>query len=81
MITEKSVEAAKDLNTQLMFPIHWGTFSLSYHDWFEPINLAVKYAEEKSVLLATPKIGQTISLGAALSNEMWWKPLETEIPE
>jgi len=41
----------------------------------------VKYAEEKNVLLATPKIGQTISLGTALSNEMWWKPLETEIAE
>ena len=76
MITERSLEAAKDLNSVMMFPIHWGTFSLSYHDWFEPINLAIKYAEEKSVPLVTPKLGQTISSDTEINNEMWWKPLE-----
>ncbi len=78
MYTENSIEAAKDLNTVIMFPIHWGTFVLSYHDWFEPINLAVRYAEEKNVLLVTPKLGQTISLSDTVRNEMWWKALETE---
>lgn len=81
MVTERSVEAAKDLNTRMMFPIHWGTFSLSYHDWFEPINLAVNHAKEKNVVLITPKLGQTIRFGDEISNEMWWKPLETESPE
>lgn len=76
MVTEKSVEAAKDLNAQVMFPIHWGTFSLSYHDWFEPINLAVRHALEKNVVLTTPKLGETISHNESINNEMWWKSLE-----
>ena len=76
MITENSVNAARDLNTSLMFPIHWGTFQLSYHDWFEPINLAVMYAEERNVKLVTPKLGQTITYGDSIRNEMWWKSLE-----
>ena len=78
MHTEHSVQAAKDLNTQMIFPIHGGTFQLSYHDWFEPINLAVKYAGEQDVPLVTPKLGQTISPDDSLVSEMWWKPLEAE---
>ncbi|RNC80083.1 MAG: hypothetical protein ED557_13225 [Balneola sp.] len=78
MPTERSVEAARDLNSKIMFPIHWGTFSLSYHDWFEPINLAVQYAREKEVVLVTPKLGETINADSTITNEQWWKPLELE---
>ncbi|MEM7185232.1 MAG: MBL fold metallo-hydrolase [Bacteroidota bacterium] len=77
MYTEQSVEAAKDLDVALMFPIHWGTFDLSNHDWFEPINLAVQYSKQQQVPLVTPKLGQTVSFGRPFVNESWWKELET----
>lgn len=76
MHTEKSVMAAKDLNVKMMFPIHWGTFALSYHDWFEPINLAVKYAGKYRMNLVTPKLGQSIDPEQPILKENWWKPLE-----
>lgn len=78
MHTEYSVQAAKDVKANIMFPIHWGTFALSYHDWFEPINLAVRYAKAENVTLVTPKLGQTISVGEKVENEMWWKALEPQ---
>ncbi len=78
MHTEKSVQATKDINAQLLFPIHWGTFNLSNHDWFEPINLAVEFSKKESVELVTPKLGQTIIFGEELNNEFWWKELERE---
>ena len=76
MYTEQSVQAAVDINAQLLFPIHWGTFDLSNHDWYEPINLAVQFAKQQQVPLVTPKLGQTIIYGDPIINESWWKELE-----
>lgn len=78
MHTSKSIQAAKDVNAQIMFPIHWGTFKLSNHDWFEPINLAVEYSQMNKVQLVTPKLGETIVFGQEHRNQMWWKALEKE---
>ena len=78
MYTEKSILAAKDINAQLTFPIHWGTFNLSNHNWFEPINLAVEFSRKESVDIVTPKLGQTITYGEEYNNEFWWKELEKE---
>ena len=76
MYTEKSVQAAKDVKAQLMFPIHWGTFDLSNHAWYEPVNLVVKHAQQENVNLVTPKLGQTVEYGVEFQNELWWKDLE-----
>ncbi len=78
MHTEYSIKAAQDLNSALLFPIHWGTFALSYHDWFEPINLTVEYAEDAGINYVTPKLGQTITFGDKVNNDFWWKELETK---
>ena len=37
MIPERSIDAHIDVQGQVLFPIHWGTFQLSNHDWDEPI--------------------------------------------
>jgi len=76
MHTEQSVQAHRDLNADVMFPIHWGTFDLSNHDWFEPINLAVDYAGKNGVNLVTPMLGESIVYGQTIENKDWWKPLE-----
>ena len=76
MHTEQSVQAALDLRTKIMFPIHWGTFNLSNHDWYEPINLAIEYAFEKKVPLVTPKLGETLTYGDPINNVPWWYPLQ-----
>ncbi len=65
-----------DLKAEIMFPIHWGTFNLSNHDWYEPINLAVQYASEDQVNLVTPKLGETLTYGEPINNETWWYPLQ-----
>ena len=78
MHTEKSVQAHMDLEADIMFPIHWGTFDLSNHDWFEPINLATQHAAENGVNLVTPKLGQAFVYGQSMQNQEWWKPLEAE---
>ncbi len=76
MFTEYSIEAGRDVRASLFFPIHWGTFNLSFHDWYEPINLTVEFARKKNVALVTPKLGQSIRFGDKIDNESWWKDLE-----
>ena len=71
-----SIEAAKDINASVLFPIHWGTFALSYHDWFEPINLTVEYSEAAGIDYVTPQLGETITFGEEYVNESWWKEIE-----
>jgi L-ascorbate metabolism protein UlaG (beta-lactamase superfamily) len=76
MHTEQSVQAAINLKANIMFPIHWGTFNLSNHDWYEPINLAVQYASEKKVPLVTPKLGETLTFGDPIHNLPWWESMQ-----
>ncbi|HVS92649.1 MAG TPA: MBL fold metallo-hydrolase [Mucilaginibacter sp.] len=59
------------LRGKLMMPIHWGTFNLSLHDWYEPIEKLLQYAEEKSVGLFIPEPGNPTEVKGPLNSE-WW---------
>lgn len=77
MFPEQSVQAAIDLNTEAMMPIHWGGFTLSLHSWTDPVQRATAEAEELQVRIATPKIGEPLFLGAsALPTQSWWHGLQ-----
>jgi len=71
MQPEESVQAALDLNTRVYFPIHWGKYDLAKHRWSEPIERAVRIAEEKNLPIAAPLIGQVFQLDQP-PFETWW---------
>ena len=56
----------------LMMPIHWGTFNLALHDWYEPIELLIAYAREKNIELFVPEPGKPTDVTGALNTE-WWR--------
>lgn len=68
---EDAVKAYIDLGGKLLVPIHWGTFDLALHSWFEPIERFAKEADLKKVNIITPKIGETIDIHN-FKNESWW---------
>ncbi|WP_316737036.1 MBL fold metallo-hydrolase [Pedobacter aquatilis] len=72
MFPEQTVEAAIDLKTKFLMPVHWGKFSLAMHPWNEPIERIVKAAEKKEFPIITPKLGETVTVGQAHLNEKWW---------
>ncbi len=45
------------LKGKLMMPIHWGTFNLAPHPWYEPIERLLGYAKEKKIKLFAPVPG------------------------
>lgn len=61
------------LQGKLMMPIHWGTFSLAPHAWYEPIERLIEYGKTKNIELFIPKPGEPTEVKGAYNSE-WWKP-------
>lgn len=74
MMPEETVQAHLDVRGEVMLPIHWAAFTLSVHDWNDPVKRATQAAQERNVRVATPKIGETLRVGAAeYPSSTWWK--------
>ena len=72
MMPEETAQAAVDVGARVLLPIHWGAFSLSLHDWDEPVKRLLQHAETLGVPVATPMIGQRFDIHGELPIERWW---------
>ena len=74
MMPEETVLASLDLNSKLTLPIHWGGFTLAFHDWTDPIERILTKATELNMPITTPKIREQIIVGDSLfPTERWWE--------
>lgn len=73
MMPEQTVQASIDLKAAVLFPIHWGKFALAMHDWDEPIKRVLKKAEELSVKVSTPMIGEPLTINKYYETKFWWE--------
>jgi L-ascorbate metabolism protein UlaG (beta-lactamase superfamily) len=74
MMPEETVQAHLDVQGSILLPIHWGAFTLSFHDWTEPIERVTKAAKARNLDIVTPKIGETVIVGAAeFPTSIWWR--------
>ncbi len=74
MQPEETAQAFHDLRADQMMPIHWGAFTLSFHDWFDPAEQMSSLLPKEVVL--TPKIGERITLDGRNNTTTWWRELE-----
>jgi len=76
MTPEEVVEAAVEIETRLLIPIHWGTFNLAFHDWNEPAERAVAEAERRGVPILVPKPGERVEVPHTpdARPSRWWEP-------
>ena len=72
MIPEEGVQASLDLKASQFMPIHWGAFTLSTHDWADPVKRAFKFSEKKRLNMIYPEIGEIVILGNK-TEKKWWK--------
>jgi L-ascorbate metabolism protein UlaG (beta-lactamase superfamily) len=74
MTPEQSVQANLDVRGKNMMLMHWSAFTLAFHGWKEPVERAIKEAENKQVNLVAPKIGETVPLDSDLHIPVtdWW---------
>ncbi|MFC1519155.1 MBL fold metallo-hydrolase [Pseudomonadota bacterium] len=83
MMPEQSLQAHIDLNgadfqQSAMLPIHNGTFDLSLHDWFEPLERITTLAEQANVPVLTPIFGEAVSVDFPTQAAYWWRDMLTE---
>lgn len=77
MMPHEVVQAAIDLGTRQLIPVHWGKFSLGKHDWDTPIKTVSKEAAARNVSIKTPRMGSVLNLDAADEpTPAWWTDLK-----
>ncbi|QZT36893.1 MBL fold metallo-hydrolase [Halosquirtibacter xylanolyticus] len=78
MFPEQSVQAGIDVQAKVILPIHWGAFSLSQHDWNEPVKRFVEEANRLKANYVIPFIGESVDIqppNETKQNIEWWKKL------
>lgn len=74
MMPEETIQASIDLKSKLVLPIHWGAFTLAFHDWTDPIERITKEASKLNLPITTPKIGEPVIIGnSSFPSGKWWK--------
>ncbi|HDR7659321.1 MULTISPECIES: MBL fold metallo-hydrolase [Bacillus] len=74
MLPEETVQAHIDVKGELLLPIHWGAFTLALHEWSDPIERVTKEAKRLGVNIATPQMGESITLKSTdYPSSAWWR--------
>jgi L-ascorbate metabolism protein UlaG (beta-lactamase superfamily) len=60
------------LKGNIMMPIHWGTFNLAPHAWFEPVERLLKFGKDKNIKLFLPEPGKPTEVTGPY-NSGWWQ--------
>ena len=76
MMAHEVVPAAVDLGAKMLFPVHWGKFSLSTHPWDEPIEIVTADAKKVGLPCLTPMIGEKVNLDNPQVFDKWWKKVD-----
>ena len=75
MSPEETVQAFQDLGAGTLYLVHNSTFDLAFHGWREPLERVAALAEKKGIALATPEIGEVLTVGRPRENRKWWEGL------
>jgi L-ascorbate metabolism protein UlaG (beta-lactamase superfamily) len=73
MFPEECIRAALDTKAQKIMPVHWGSFTLSDHQWTDPVERFTTASRENSILFVTPRIGEIISWNENSEYHNWWE--------
>jgi L-ascorbate metabolism protein UlaG (beta-lactamase superfamily) len=74
----EAVDAWEQMEGGSVIPIHWGTYDLALHSWYEPAQLLVELARQKNMPLLMPEPGQWLTLDSK-TDHSWWKKYSKEL--
>lgn len=75
MTPEETIQAFTDVRGQVLYSVHNSTFALAMHGWREPLDRLAALAQQQGIQLATPEIGEVLTVGQPRSNQKWWEAL------
>jgi L-ascorbate metabolism protein UlaG (beta-lactamase superfamily) len=70
---DNATNAHLALKGNVMMPIHWATFNLAPHAWYEPVERLLQYAKQKNITLFLPEPGKPTEVDGRALNSGWWK--------
>ena len=73
MFPEQTAQAHLDLKGIVLHPIHWATFNLALHPWYEPMVRLTAAANYRSIKIATPVVGETTVYDMRITAKRWWE--------
>ncbi|NNL56166.1 MAG: hypothetical protein HKO71_00310, partial [Pseudomonadales bacterium] len=73
MTPEQAVQAHLQVGGKTLLPVHWATFNLALHVWDEPIERTLRAANEHSVNVITPRVGELVEAGQHFHSQRWWE--------
>ena len=73
MFPEQTVQAHLDLKGIVLHPIHWATFNLALHPWYEPMVRLTAAAKTNNVKIVTPVVGETTVYSMSIPATRWWE--------
>lgn len=77
MSPQEVLQAAEDMGTEWLIPVHWAGFVLSRHAWDDPAEQLSTLAADSDVSVSTPRIGETVSFDDIEQyQEKWWHEVE-----
>jgi L-ascorbate metabolism protein UlaG (beta-lactamase superfamily) len=76
MSPEETVQAFQDLGARTLYLVHNSTFDLAFHTWKDPLERVSALAAQRGINLATPEIGEVLTLGKPRENRKWWEGLK-----
>ncbi|MDM0107645.1 MBL fold metallo-hydrolase [Variovorax sp. J22R24] len=79
MQPEQTLQAHRDLKGRWLMPVHNGTFDLAMHGWAEPFDRIDALAVAGGIALATPAMGERMSLRQPQAGGRWWRESQTAV--
>jgi L-ascorbate metabolism protein UlaG (beta-lactamase superfamily) len=76
MTPEQSVQAFQELRGKMLYVVHNSTFDLAFHTWRDPLDRIADLSQAKKIELATPEIGEVLTVGRPRTNVRWWDALK-----
>jgi L-ascorbate metabolism protein UlaG (beta-lactamase superfamily) len=79
MDPEEAINAFQQMRATKFFPIHWGTFDLALHSWYEPINDLIELSELNEIPLISLPQGEWFHKDVENNDAFWWKKYSEEL--
>jgi L-ascorbate metabolism protein UlaG (beta-lactamase superfamily) len=76
MTPEQTAQAFDDLQAKVLMPVHNSAFDLAFHTWHDPLDRIAALSDARHFTLATPLIGEPVTIGQPRSNVRWWQGLK-----
>lgn len=73
LLPDEWPKAYADIKAKYYFPIHWGSFSLAFHTWDDPIVKLSEYSQQGKLKLMAPRMGEIVSFDEQeYVTKRWW---------